>query len=409
MLAALMASVRVLGMKRAAATPATPPKFTVLQVLPALGDGGVEQSAVEMALYIEKHGGRAVVASSGGAKVKILEENGIAHVRLPLAAKAPWRLLANAWRLAKVIRQYDVSLIHARSRAPAWSAWLASRFTEIPFITTFHGTYGLGGGFLKRKYNSIMVRGPITIANSAFIKAHIIENYDVLAKNVIVATRGVDVERFDPALFDKNDRKTLRDELGVDAKTPLLILVGRLTRWKGQDLLLKALAELQNVPWVLALVGGPEKNGAFAAEIDRLSADLGLKDRVRLLGSRKDVPRLLNAADLALSTSVRPEAFGRVAIEAMAMEVPVVATGLGGSLETIVPGETGWLVAPDANGVIEPQLLAQTIGEALRKPERLARMGKTARAHVLAHFTAEQCCAAEMSAYQRVMKMSGQE
>lgn len=396
------------GMKRTVRASESASSPRVLQVLPALSDGGVEQSALEMACYIKRQGWPSFVASGGGTKEGLLEAAGVVHKRLPLASKAPWTMALNAWRLSRLIRQEGIHLIHARSRAPAWSAWLASRWTGIPFITTFHGTYSLKGGWLKRFYNSVMLRGPVVIANSAFIRGHIIENYGVDPHRVMVAARGVEVERFDPALFGEKGRKEVREALKVPKEALLLMVVGRLSHWKGQDLLLRALAAVPDPKWVLALVGGPERDGSFADSLVRLARELGVEDRVRWLGSRKDVPYLLNAADLAFSPSTRPEAFGRAAIEAMAMGVPVIATGLGGSLETIVDGETGWLVMPNGHGVIEPQALAQSIRQALRNSDRLARMGKKARAHVLAHFTAEQCCAAEMAAYRRVLKRKGE-
>lgn len=397
----------VRGMKPIQTPSYKAPSPRVLQVLPALSDGGVEQSAVEMACYIKRQGWASFVASAGGRREADLERAGIPHIRLPLAAKAPWTVLFNAWRLRGVIRREGISLVHARSRAPAWSSWLACRWAGVPFVTTFHGTYGLKGGFLKRIYNSVMTRGPVVIANSAFIRDHIIENYDVSPSRIVVAARGVEVEMFNPALFGKDTRKVLRQEWKVPEGVPVVMLVGRLTRWKGQDLLLRALAFLpKKEKWVAVLVGGPEKDGAFAYELERLAGELGIAGQVRFLGSRKDIPRLLMGADLAVSASVKPEAFGRVAVEAMAMGVPVAATALGGSMETVMEGETGWLVRPNDRGVIEPQAVSETIGRALRNPEALARMGKKARAHVLAHFTAEQCCAAEMVAYRRVLGLT---
>lgn len=384
-------------------TPPPLPAVNVLQVLPALGDGGVEQSAVEMALYIKSQGWGSFVASAGGPKTALLQQAGIRHFTLPLQRKAPWAWIYNAWRLGKIVRRERIGLIHARSRGPAWSCWVVCRVMGVPYVTTFHGTYGLGGGFLKRFYNSVMTWGPVTIANSAYIKDHIIVNYGIYDKNIIVAPRGVEAERFNPALYKDRELKKVRAEMGGVDGVPMLVMVGRLTPWKGHELLLRALGQLQDLPWRLAVVGGEGKNSDFGAKMRDLGTELGLEGRIRWLGSREDVPRLLAAADLGLSCSVRPEAFGRVAIETMAMAKPIVATALGGSLETVVEGKTGWLVHPDGDGVIRPQALAQTLREALREPARLARMGHDARRHVLAHFTAAKCCAAEMEAYHRVL------
>lgn len=385
------------------------PSPLVLQVLPALKDGGVESSAIEMAHYLKQHGWQPVVASSGGPKAGLLAAAAVPQLMLPLASKAPWIILGNAIRLARYLRMHNVALVHARSRAPAWSAWLACRWTGVPFLTTFHGTYGLGGGWVKHFYNSVMVRGPRVIANSQFIRNHILENYDVKPECIDVATRGIDPEVWNPALFDKNAVAATRAELGVAEGVPLILMAGRITKWKGHDLVLEALGQVSDLSWVLAIAGAPDNNLAYAQALKARAAQLGIAERIRWLGSRSDLPRLLAASQLALSGSTQPEAFGRVAIEAMAMGVPVVATGHGGSLETVIDGSTGWLVMPQAKpsaglfGAFAPQAVAQKLREALQNPAQLATMGKAARAHVLGLFTVERCCAAEMQAYRKVL------
>lgn len=386
----------------------------VLQVLPALNDGGVEQSALEMALFLKAHGWRPVVASHGGTKETRLLQGGVMHVRVPLQKKGPIALLCNAVRLVGIIRREKPVLVHARSRGPAWSAWLACRWTGVPYITTFHGTYGVRGGWLKRFYNSVMLRGPIVIANSAFTAKHIVETYGFDKRRIVVAPRGVDPNVWDTALFDKKTKHDVRRELGVEENVPLLMMVGRLTGWKGHELVLHALATMQDVPWVLAVVGGAGPGDeAYATHLKALAEELGIGGRVRWLGSRQDVPRLMAAAAVAISGSIKPEAFGRVALEAMAMGVPVVATALGGSLETLQDNKTGWLVRPgggrggrmfgESFGVFEPQAMAEKLRKALLKSTDLQTMGQAARAHVLAHYTVDQCCAKELQGYMRVL------
>lgn len=381
----------------------------VLQVLPALKDGGVETSAIEMANYIKAQGWQPIVASAGGPKAGLLAAAAIPQLTLPLASKSPWIILGNAVRLARFIRDHKVTLVHARSRAPAWSAWLASRWTGVTYITTFHGTYGLSGGWFKHYYNSVMVRGPRVIANSLFIRDHIIENYAIPSEQIDIATRGVDPDVWNPALFDKNAVAATRAEIDVAEGVPLMVMAGRITKWKGHDLVIEALGQITDLPWVIAIVGAPDKNGAYAQQLKARAAQLGIADRIRWLGSRSDLPRLLAASQLALSGSTQPEAFGRVAIEAMAMGVPVVATGHGGSLETVVDGATGWLVKPEMVpeavmfGMFTPQAFAEKLRGALQNPKQLATMGKAARTHVLGIFTVERCCAAEMQAYRKVL------
>ncbi len=393
----------------------TPPRSVtpvVLQVLPALKDGGVEKSAIEMAIYIKKQGWTPLVASAGGPKTSLLEQNGIRHINLPLTAKTPWGIVANAFRLLGIIRGENVSIVHARSRAPAWSAWLAARMAGVAFATTFHGTHSLKGGKLKYIYNSIMVKGPVVITNSQYIRKHIIDNYGVTPDRIEVAPRGVEPDVWNPALCTENDRTALRAELEVADGAPLLLMVGRITRWKGHDLILDALGTIKDLPWVMAFAGSIDKNSDYGQSLLAQAERLGIAGRIRWLGSRSDIPRLLAASTLALSGSTRPEAFGRVAVEAMAMGVPVIATGIGGSTETILDGQTGWLVPPLSEdgdfAAFEPQAMGAKLREALQNPKQLASMGHAARAHVLATYTVDRCCAAELQAYKRVLALQGQ-
>ena len=386
-----------------------PPSPVVLQVLPALKDGGVEKSAIEMALYIKKQGWQPLVASAGGPKEVLLDHAGVTHYRLPLASKTPWGVILNAFRLLWIIRGEKVDLVHARSRAPAWSAWLATRIAGVPFVTTFHGTHSLKGGFLKYFYNSIMVKGPVVIANSQFIRRHIIENYQVDPDRIAVAPRGIEPAMWNPDVFTQNDRRAVRDELEVPEGVPLLLMVGRITRWKGHELVLDALGLITDLPWVMAFAGDIDKTSDYGQALRAQAERLGIAGRIRWLGSRSDVSRLLAASALAMSGSTKPEAFGRVAIEAMAMGVPVIATGLGGSLETIKDGVTGWLVMPAREegelAAFEPQAMAGKLRKALQNPKQLASMGHAARAHVLATYTVDRCCDAELQAYKRVLAL----
>lgn len=403
---------------RSQASSDTSPLPCVLQVLPALKDGGVEKSTIEMAIYLRRLGWRPLVTSAGGPKTPELAAQGVRHIELPLATKMPWGILWNAVRISRILKQEKVTLVHARSRAPAWSAWLACQLTGVAYVTTFHGTYGLGGGKLKRIYNSVMTRGPVVIANSEFIKAHILENYKIGSKPIVVAARGIEPAEWNPANFDAKNQKALRDELPVEKGVPLLLMVGRITRWKGHDLVLEALGQMTDLPWVLAVAGGIDKNSDYGEELKAQAERLGIAERIRWLGSRKDVARLLAVSQLAVSGSTRPEAFGRVAIEAMAMGVPVVATGIGGSVETVIDGKTGWLVKPETQrsgedggklfGEFRPQAMAKILHKALLNPGQLVSMGQAARAHVLKTYTVDQCCAAELMAYKMVLGLPNQ-
>ena len=371
----------------------------VLQLIPALHEGGTEQGAVDMARTIRARGGVSVVTSAGGRWADILEAEGIQHITLPLNSKNPLIMLWNVVRIWRVIQKYDIHIVHARSRAPAWSGWLACKLINcrrVFFITTFHGTYGAGNVF-KQWYNCVMLKGPLVIANSTFIARHIVGIYGYPADRVVVAERGVDTTVFSPDLYPLEAQANIRKELQVKGPTPLLLMVGRLTRWKGQSVLLEALATLKDIPWVVAFAG-TAKNPSYLKELQTLAARLGLTERIRWLGARTDIPLLNIMADVALSCSVEPEAFGRAAIEAMAMETPIIASAHGGSLETVVDGQTGWLVP--AGDVVA---LAKALRKALASPQRLAAMGKVGRKRVLARFTSQHTCEAEWGAYERMI------
>jgi glycosyltransferase involved in cell wall biosynthesis len=374
-----------------------PSQPRILQLLPALGDGGVERSVVEMTGLLKDKGIENWVCSAGGALVPSVEANGAHHEVMPVGTKSPWKMITTAHRLARLIDDKGIDIVHARSRAPAWVALAAIRLSrrKPAYITTFHGLYSHKSR-LKRFYNSGMLRCPIVIANSNFIRDHIIEVYSYPAEQIIVAPRGIEPAVFDPAILSPELREQARNQLGGEANRPLVTMVGRLTGWKGHSVLLEAMARARRRDFHLAFVGGGDAD--FVDALKGQAVALGLADRVTIAGSRRDIPAVLSASDLAISASTRPEAFGRAAIEAQAMEVPVVATDHGGSRETVIHGTTGWLISPG-----DPQAMADAIDEALSDPQRLAEMGRAGRAHVLAHFTTHGMLEKEYSAYERVL------
>jgi glycosyltransferase involved in cell wall biosynthesis len=378
-------------------SPKRPATMKVLQLLPALGDGGVERSAVEMAGHLGALGLPNWIASAGGPLVAAAEAAGAQHVTLPVGRKSLFSAISAARAIARLVDQEDIDIIHARSRVPAWVGLLARRLARKPvrFLTTFHGVYSHGNA-LKRFYNGAMLRAPLVIANSQFIRRHIVEIYGFPEARVIVAPRGVEPSLFEPAAISAETRAALRAELGATESGPLVVMVGRITRWKGHAVLLEAVSRLARPDVRLAFVGSGFDT--LIAELQRDVTRLGLEGRVVFTGSRRDVPAVLAAADLAVSASTDPEAFGRAAIEAQAMGTPIIATDHGGSRETVLPGQTGWLVPPG-----DVAALATALDEALAHPDRLAAMGQRGREHVLAHFTTAQMLEKEFSAYQRLM------
>ncbi len=327
---------------------------------------------MEIAEAIRDAGFRSIVASAGGRLVPELEALNCRHIALPLRSKSPWRIWRNARRLRRIIEDEGVRIVHARSRAPAWSAWFAARRAGVRFVTTYHGTYGEGWPG-KRLYNSVMARGDRVIAISQHIAAHIRRIYGERAIRVIL--RGVDPRRFDPALVSLERVTALRSGWAI-GQQPVVLLPARMTRWKGHAVLLKALPRLPGVTAVLA--GDLKGREAYAAELQALAVHLGVADRVVFAGHVVDVPAAMLAADVVIHTSIEPEAFGRTVIEAQAMARPVIAANLGGPRETVQEGITGWLVPPD-----HPDELAAAISEVLAlSPERRREIGEAARRQV---------------------------
>jgi glycosyltransferase involved in cell wall biosynthesis len=375
------------------------PEMRILQVLPALNEGGVEVGTLQMARYLHRQSIFNMVASSGGKMLASLEQIDVPHITLPLETKNPLKILLNAYRLKSAIKEHRITHVHARSRAPAWSAYIAcslinssGKDSYVNFLTTFHGTYGEKPA-LKRWYNSVMLKGDAVIANSEFVKNHIAEVYGDTGKPMYVVHRGNDLERFDPAAVEQGAVDAVRQSMGANASTPLILMVGRLTAWKGQSVLLSALAELKDIPWVAAFAGSAE-NTAYKQQLERMVKDADIQDRIHLLGGRDDVPLLYRAADIAVSASTKPEAFGRVAIEAQAMETGIIATAHGGSLETVIDGETGFLVEPS-----NPAALKSALTRALTDLRKFADMGKAGRIHVCRSLTEEEMCRGETAVY----------
>ncbi|MDW8398846.1 MAG: glycosyltransferase family 4 protein [Acetobacteraceae bacterium] len=365
----------------------------ILQVLPRLVAGGVERGTIEIAEAIARAGYASLVASAGGPMAEELPRVGAEHVTLPLDRKSPLALWRNAALLADLARERNVVLIHARSRAPAWSALFAARRARCRFVTTWHGAYseGLPG---KRLYNSVMARGERVIAISGYIADLVRARHGLGEERLRVIPRGADLRRFDPALVPPARAAALRAAWGVPEGAPVLLLPGRLSRWKGQAVLIEAMARVP--PPAVAVLAG---EGSLRGELEALVAARGLRGRVLLPGHVEDMPGAYAAAELVLHASTEPEAFGRTVVEAGAMARPVIASDLGAPRETVLPGRTGWLVPPG-----DPAALSGAIGQALAEPpERRAAMGRAARERVLARFTTEAMQRATLAVYAELL------
>lgn len=384
------------------------PSPTILQVVPELDTGGAEASAVEMAEAVTRAGGRCLVASQGGRLEEALARAGGELCRMPLATKNPLRMAANIAALRRLIAEYGVGLAHARSRAPAWSALAAARLAGVPFVTTYHGAYNQKSR-AKSFYNSVMARGDIVIANSRYTADLLMRRHGTPRERVRVIYRGVDVERFAPEAVSPERVAALRAAWGVAAETRIVLQVARLTRWKGQDVVIGAAArvlkqaDMADVAVILA--GDAQGRHEYERELRELIAANGLADRIKLVGHVSDVPAACRAAEIVVVASREAEAFGRASAEAQAAKRPVIVADRGALPETLVPvrrvGDegTGWLVAPD-----DPDALAACLENALRlPPETLARMGARGRAHVMSQFTTRAMQSATLEVYDALL------
>lgn len=368
----------------------------ILQVIPAArNQGGVEQGTLETASYIVNQGWESVVVSQTGPSVELLEKEGSKHIHLPLHKRNPVHIFYNAFRLIEIINSEKPDIVHARSRGPAWSAYFACKYTKTPFLTSFHGTHGTQNWF-KIFYNRIMLKGMHVIANSEFIKNHIIETYGESPERITVVQRGFDPKRFNPKTAESEKIHKLYN---IDKKTPIILMPGRFTRWKGQHILLKSLPLLKTQKYVVLLVGDDNKISDYTNELKELSTDKNITGDVIFCGSHNELANYYKAASVTISASTRPEAFGRVAVESQAMATPIIATAHGGALETVKDKETGWLIPPS-----DPKDMALAIDSAINDTRNLANISKNAYNWAHAQFTIDKMCQGEFKIYTEILE-----
>ncbi len=375
-----------------------PPGTTVLQVLPSLDSGGVERGTIEITQAISAAGGRALVTSAGGRMVPAVMRAGGQHFGRKLATKDPVNIWMNAGKIAALVRAERVSLLHARSRAPAWSALWAARRTGVPFVTTYHGHYaeGVPG---KRLYNSVMARGDRVIAISQFIAERIMERHGTTPSRIRLIPRGADVEVFDPDRVAGRRLAKLAAAWRLPDGVLTVMLPARLTRWKGAPVLIKALALLGRRDVCGVLVGDTQGRGGFTENLEKFARQLGVADQLRFVGHCEDMPAALMLADVVVSASTAPEAFGRAVVEAQAMGRMVIATDHGGAVETVEEGVTGWRVPPS-----DPEALAAALAYALGlPPEYRDWIGQNSRASVVQSYSVAAMQEATIAVYRELL------
>ena len=369
----------------------------VLQVLPSLVSGGAERGTVELAGALVAAGWTSYVASGGGPLEREIARAGATHLTLPLASKNPLVMRRNTVELIRLIRRFGVDIVHARSRAPAWSACAAARATGRHFVTTFHNAYGARTA-LKRRYNSVMAQGDRVIAISDFVADHAVSVYGVGRDRLRTIPRGVDLEIFDPNRVGAQRIINLACQWRLPDGLPVVMLPGRLTRWKGGLDFIAAIATLGRRDICCVLVGSEQRHG-FRRELEAAIRDNGLAGVFRIVDECRDMPAAYMLTDVVVSASRDPEGFGRIIVEAQAMGRPVVATDHGGARETIVPGATGWLAPPR-----DPAAIAAAIGEALALAAHERRqLAERSIAHVAARYTSEAMCARTIRVYEELL------
>lgn len=318
-------------------------KQKILQIVPALNCGGVERGTIDIARGLIENGFSPYVLSNGGSLVSKLNEISAKFIYKNVGSKNPLVIYKNINVIKDIILNEKIDLVHSRSRAPAWSAHFATKKTGTPHVTTFHGIYSLKSSF-KQHYNSVMAKGARVIAVSNFVKSHILSNYKVNEDIIRVIHRGVDLNYFNPANISQEQKEKLKNKYNITKSQPIILLPARFTRWKGQDVLIEALNLIKLKDFYCIMVGDLSKHPNYVKRLSDRILELKLQGKVKIFGTELDVVGLYSLADVVLSTSIEPEAFGRTIVEAQAMEKIVIATDIGGSAETIINGSTGFHV-----------------------------------------------------------------
>lgn len=376
-------------------------KIVVLQVLPELGQGGVELGTIEIASELQKRGIENYVASEGGRMEYNLERIKVKHFTLPLKTKNIFKMYLNSLRLARIIKKYGITIVHARSRAPAWSAYWAAKRCGVHFVTTFHGTYGLGPWGIKKFYNKIMTYGERVIAISNHIKQHILKNYKTDESKIRLIHRCVNMENFNVETTSAERMIKYLEDNNIPEDKPIVTLIGRLTNWKGQKLLIEALHLIDNEDFFCVIIGDDQGRKKYSSELRKMIANYNMTDRFLFIRNVKDIPAAMMVSDVVLSTSIEPEAFGRIAIEGQAMGRVVVASNIGGSVETVIDGVTGRLYESTS-----AKALSEAIEWALHlSTDEREKIGAAGIKNVKEHFTKQIMCDKTIEVYKELINL----
>ncbi len=377
----------------------------VLQVIPKLGYGGAETGCFDIAHYLHENNCKSFIVTSGGELLKFVDKKKVKVFRLPVNSKNPLLILINAIILIGIILINNISVVHARSRAPAWSCLFATKLTRRKFVTTFHGTYDFKNN-LKKFYNSIMTRSDLIIAGSNYIFSHIKQNYSKYLndkKKLLVIFRGINIDYFDPTTKFESDEKNLLKKWEIEKNKKIILLPGRLTSWKGQEVFIEAInlvnIELGYEAFYAVILGSDQGRDLYKKKLIRLSEQYRLLKQIRFIDHCKDMALAYKVSDIVVSASTKPEAFGRVAVEAQSMETPIIASNIGGSNETIIDEKTGFLYeAGNAMSLSKKILKLLYLEETLLKS-----IGIEGRKNIVQKFNVEKMCFSTYSEYKRLL------
>lgn len=373
--------------------------FTICQIIPALGAGGAEQGCIDVAAALKSIGAGSLVISHGGHRVPELLRSGTTHINKPMHSKNPLIAWQNYNDLKLIIDEHKINALHVRSRAPAWPAFYAARAKKIPFITTCHAPYTIHNNEWKRRYNAIMARGDRVIAISEFVKNYLLTNYKIDEKNIRLIPRGVDLNKFHPSKVTSERLIKLNHEWRVPDGARIILLPGRLTKWKGQEILIEAMAKLKQNDVFAVLIGADQGRHEYRHNLETLIRDKNLEQRVRVMDHCSDMPAAYALATIVCSTSTEPEGFGRISIEAQAMGRMMIASNHGGSTETIINEQTGYLVPPN-----NADALAQKIDDILKmNDDEKFEIARNAIQHIGQNFTKDLMVNKTLDVYRELL------
>ncbi|MDA8791101.1 glycosyltransferase family 4 protein [Candidatus Pelagibacter bacterium] len=377
----------------------------VLQVIPKLGYGGAETGCYDIAHYLPENGCKSFIVTSGGELTKFINKEKVKLIKLPVQSKNPLLIIFNTLALIFIIIFNNISIVHARSRAPAWSCLFATKITRRKFVTTFHGTYNFNNK-IKKFYNSVMVKSNLIIAGSNFIFSHIKNNYSDyldIKNKLLVIFRGINVDYFDPTTKTEIEEKKLLKNWGIVENKKIILLPGRLTSWKGQELFLEAInivnIQLGYEAFYAVILGSDQGRDLFKKKLIRLSEQYRMTKQVKFIDHCKDMALAYKVSDIIISASIEPEAFGRVAVEAQSMEKVIIASDIGGSNETVIDEKTGYLFeAGNANSLSKKILKVLNLDDTTIKT-----IGTEGRKNIVNKFNVEKMCFSTYSEYKKLI------